>query len=91
MRFLDGLNVHKAAIPIAMNLGSEIDRAVSLLGMAMIQSGIGELQEAETNAKEALDIYYRLGNDGLLSEAYRELAQIYFNRGEVDESGKNRR
>jgi len=85
-RFNDGLNVHKAAIPIALKLGSEIDRAVSLLGMAMIQSGIGKLQEAETNAKEASDIYSRLGNDGLLSEAYRQLSEIYFNRGDVDES-----
>jgi len=77
---LESLN---KAIPIAAEYGLEVLRLNGLLGMALVETELGDIQLAENHLLEIIDIFSRLGDDSSLSEALRELSQIHFMRGET--------
>lgn len=87
-RIQDSFQLYQEATALASKHGLELLRAQGLLGMALAENSLGNLKESEQHILEAKEIYARLGDDSFLSEVLRELAQIHYYRGDIEEAFK---
>ncbi len=87
-KFQKATEIYNEALPLATKLGLEIPRGLILLGISLIESELGNFPDSEKNALEASTIFARLGAEGHVSESFRHLAEIYYNRGNIQEGAQ---
>jgi tetratricopeptide (TPR) repeat protein len=74
------------AVAIAAAAGLSYELAASLTMLARLDVGAGNLSEAESNYRRALELHQELGSRGRLVEARAGLAEVMAARGRRDEA-----
>ena len=82
----EGIRQAEEASEIFERLGEVVEQAYSLINLALLLHGDGQLNAAEEAGSRAIDLLPEKGQELCVCQAHRVLGQIYRSKGETNEA-----